>query len=61
MREDIQAYWFDFITPCVSFCLGVVHLLYLGLARTIYVRCIYRVYGRKITKYMVYMYGSGQP
>jgi len=32
-----------------------------GLARTIYIRCIYGVFGREITKYTVYIYGSGQP
>jgi len=37
----------------------------LGLARTIYVRCIYVIFGKEITKYTaiygVYIYGSGQP
>jgi len=36
-----------------------------GLARTIYIRCIYGIFGREIIKYMVsytvYKYGSGQP
>ena len=31
------------------------------LARTIYTRRIYSVIGREITKYTVYIYGSGQP
>jgi len=48
---------------------------YIGLARTIHIRCIYGIFGREITKYTViyaytvYMwfwptltiYGSGQP
>jgi len=33
----------------------------IGLARTIYIRCIYGVFGREITKYTVYIYSSGQP
>ena len=33
----------------------------LGLARTIYIRCIHGVFGREIIKYTVYIYGSGQP
>jgi len=36
----------------------------LGLARTIYIRCIYGIFDREITKYTVirvYIYGSGQP
>jgi len=36
-------------------------IICLGLARTIYIRCIYSVFGRGITKYTVYIYGSGQP
>jgi hypothetical protein len=38
--------------------------IYVGLARTIYIRCIYSIFGRKITNirsYTVYIYGSGQP
>jgi hypothetical protein len=34
-----------------------------GLARTIYIRCIYDIFGREITKYTVIysvLYGSGQ-
>jgi len=27
----------------------------------IYIRCIYGIFGREITIYMVYIYGSGQP
>jgi hypothetical protein len=51
-----------------------VHTLYLGLARTIYMRCIYGIFGREITKYTVIygvfirfwptltvFYNSGQP
>ena len=38
---------------------------YLGLARTIYIRCIYGIFCREITEYTViygvYIYGSGQP
>ena len=33
---------------------------YIGLARTIYIRCIYGNSGREITKYTVQIYGSGQ-
>jgi len=35
-----------------------------GLARTLHIRCIYGIFGREITKYMVisvHIYGSGQP
>ena len=36
-----------------------------GLARTIYIRCTYGIFGLEITKYTVYIYvciyGSGQP
>ena len=37
--------------------------MYNGLARTIYIRCIYGIFGREITEYMVIrcIYGSGQP
>ena len=48
-----------------------IHTVYtpLGLARTIYIRCIYGIFVREITKYTVlfcqpytpYIYGSGQP
>jgi hypothetical protein len=31
--------------------------LFLGLARTIYIRCIYSIFGREITEYTVYIYG----
>jgi hypothetical protein len=36
---------------------------YVGLARTIYIRCIYGSFGRapNIRSYTVYIYGSGQP
>ena len=30
--------------------------VFLGLARTIYIRCMYSIFGREITKYMV-IYG----
>ena len=36
-------------------------IIYKGLAKTIYIRCIYGNLGREITKYTVYIYGSGQP
>ena len=36
-----------------------------GLVRTIYIRCVYGVFGREITEYTViyavHIYGSGQP
>jgi hypothetical protein len=39
--------------------------IYVGWARTIYIRCIYGVFAREITKhtgmYGIYIYGSGQP
>jgi len=39
--------------------------IYVGLARTLYIRCLYGIFGREITKntviYGVYMYASGQP
>jgi len=33
----------------------------IGLAGTKYIQCIYDILGREITKYTVYIYGSGQP
>jgi hypothetical protein len=42
-----------------------VYTTCVGLARTIYIRCIYGILGREIIKYTViygiYIYGSGQP
>jgi len=44
---------------------GWVVLLYVELARTLYIRCIYGVFGREITKFTVmygaYIHGSGTP
>jgi len=34
-----------------------LHCIWLGLARTIYIRCIYGIFGREITKYTV-VYGA---
>jgi len=34
------------MTCCVSF-----HSAYVGLAKTIYIQCVYGIFGRKITKY----------
>ena len=38
---------------------------FVGLARTLYIRRMYGIFGREITKdirlYMVCIYGSGQP
>jgi len=31
----------------------VIYSLFVGLARTIYIRCIYGIFGREITKYTV--------
>jgi tRNA splicing endonuclease len=31
----------------------VANVSYVGLARTIYIRCIYGIFGREITKYTV--------
>jgi len=39
----------------------ILHRLHVGLAKTIYIRCIYGIFGRKFTKYTVYIYGPGQP
>jgi len=41
---------------CVS-CVCVMYDKCVGLARTIHIRCIYGVFGRKITKYTV-IYGA---
>jgi len=56
------------ISAIMGFCAlstQLIHSKCLGLARTIYIRCIYGVFGRKINKnirsYTVYIYGSGQP
>ena len=35
-------------------------LIFRVLARTIYVRCIFGVFGREVAKYTVHIYGSGQ-
>ena len=35
---------------------GQLQYIYLGLARTLYIRCIHGIFGREITKYMV-VYG----
>ena len=35
--------------------------VYIGLAKTVYIRCIYGILCREITKYTVSIYGSGQP
>jgi len=42
---------------CTSMC-SVCHVyaVYVGLARTIYIRCIYGIFGREITKFTV-IYG----
>jgi hypothetical protein len=39
---------------CACVCMRVC--VYIGLARTIYIRCIYGIFGRKITEYTVYIY-----
>jgi len=37
--------------------LAIYIYVYIGLARTIYIRCIYGIFGREITKYKyIYMY-----
>ena len=36
---------------------GIFHASYIGLARTIYIRCICGIFGREITKYTV-IYGA---
>ena len=33
---------------------------FVGLARTVYIQCIYGIFGRGIIKYTVNIYGSGQ-
>jgi len=38
----------------------VAHEIFLGLARTIYIRCIFENFGTEITKYTVYSYNYGQ-
>jgi hypothetical protein len=38
-------------------CKHCKHYKHLGLARTIYIRCLYGIFGREITKYMV-IYGE---
>ena len=48
-----------YVWSCVCLC------AYVGLARTIYIRCIYGIFGRENTQstviYGVYIYGPGQP
>jgi len=40
---------------------AVIYSIWLGLASTIYIRCIDSTVSREITKYTVYIYGSDQP
>jgi len=49
-----------FVCVCVYVCVSIS----VGLARTIYIRCIYSISAGKpphIRSYTVYIYGSGQP
>jgi hypothetical protein len=43
----------------------ILENLHIGLARIIYIRCMYGVFGREMTKYTViygvYIHDSGQP
>ena len=60
----------DGVSECTRMCFlcwvrkhvySGVNDVYIGLARTIYIRCICGTLGRDSTKYTVYIYGSGQP
>jgi len=46
------------VCVCVCVC---VYGAWTGMARAIYVRCTFGIFGREITEYTVYTYGSGQP
>jgi hypothetical protein len=48
------------VVPCAFVRLARTIYLHIGLARTIYIRCMYGVLGRNINKYTV-IYGSGEP
>ena len=41
---------------CVGWARTIFLYVYIGLARTIYIRCIHGIFGREITKYTV-IYG----
>ena len=69
-QKDINAYCSHpagHKTMIMRGVIGMVRYMYiwLGLARIIYIRCIYGIYGRELTKYTViyneFIYGSGQP
>jgi len=45
-RVWLYVRWF----PCRKYC------IYIGLAKTIYIRCTYGIFGLEITKYTVYIY-----
>jgi hypothetical protein len=52
------------LLPRVCLALDPVYVFYIGLARTIYIRCIYGTFAGKlqnIQSYTVYTYGSGRP
>jgi len=37
-------------------CINELLSMWVGLARTIYIRCMYGIFGREIAKYTVYVY-----
>jgi len=44
------------VSVCANVCMACVDVcvcMYVGLARTIYIRCIYGIFGREITEYTV--------
>ena len=50
--------WLSVHVCCASICVGLTRTIYL------YIRCMYGIFGREITKYTViyvYIYDSGQP
>jgi hypothetical protein len=63
--------WYDFsLFPSIVWVMLVVlrvgqNSIYVGLARTIYIRCIYTVFlagkSPNVRSYTLHIYGSGQP
>ena len=57
LLEMIKLRMFESMVGIGHFCVGLAGHFCVGLARTIYIRCIYDIFGREITKYTV-IYGA---
>jgi hypothetical protein len=56
MHTHIRTHTYTHRCSHVTFSFWPSPLMWLGLARFIYIRCTYGVFGREITKYTVYIY-----